>query len=125
MRRIDMARDRIGQLARSRIFADPERLVRDRTATLDQQAARLHRLATAAVDRGRERLAAAAARLEAGSPLKLLARGWSVTWIDADPAPAALKAVAGVELGAAIVTQLSDGKLWSRVERISSDAQQT
>ena len=44
--------------------------------------------------------------------------------VDADPAPAALKAVAGVELGAAIVTQLSDGKLWSRVERISSDAQQ-
>jgi exodeoxyribonuclease VII large subunit len=124
LRRIDMARDRIGQLARSRIFADPERLVRDRAATLDQQATRIHRLATAAVDRGRERLAAAAARLEAGSPLKLLARGWSVTWIDA-PAPAALKSVAGVEPGAALVTQLSDGKLWSRVERISSDAQQT
>ncbi len=127
LRRIEMARDRIGQLARSRIFADPERLVRDRAATLDQQGARLHRLATAAVDRGRERLAAAAARLEAGSPLKLLARGWSVTWIDAEPAqpPAALKSVAGVEPGAAIVTQLTDGKLWSRVERISSDAQHT
>ena len=127
LRRIEMARDRIGQLARSRIFADPERLVRDRAATLDQQGARLHRLATAAVDRGRERLAAAAARLEAGSPLKLLARGWSVTWIDAEPAqpPAALKSVAGVEPGDAIVTQLTDGKLWSRVERISSDAQHT
>ena len=50
-----------------------------------------------------------------------------VTWIDAEPAqpPAALKSVAGVEPGAAIVTQLTDGKLWSRVERISSDAQHT
>lgn len=131
LRRIDAARDRIGQLARSRIFADPDRLVRDRAATLDQQAARLHRLAAAAIDRGGERMAAAAARLEAGSPLKLLARGWSVTWLDTDgvgagPAPsAALKSVVGVRPGAAIVTQLSDGKIFSRVERTSPDAHQT
>ena len=138
LRRIDMARDRIAQLARSRIFADPDRLVRDRAAMLEQQTARLHRLAAAAVDRGRERLAAAAGRLEAGSPLKLLARGWSVTSIGADqdlhetgavatacPAPLALKSVAGVEPGATLVTQLSDGKIWSRVERTSNDACQT
>ena len=129
LRRIDMARERIGQLARSRIFADPERMVRDRATTLDQQAARLHRLASAAVDRGRERLAAAAARLEAGSPLKLLARGWSVTWLDAAGSaaeattPSALKSVVGVMPGDAIVTQLADGKIWSRVERTSTDAQ--
>ena len=76
-------------------------------------------------------MAAAAARLEAGSPLKLLARGWSVTWLDTDgvgagPAPsAALKSVVGVRAGAAIVTQLSDGKIFSRVERTSPDAHQT
>jgi exodeoxyribonuclease VII large subunit len=138
LRRIDMARDRIAQLARSRIFADPDRLVRDRAVMLEQQTARLHRLAAAAVDRGHERLAAAAARLEAGSPLKLLARGWSVTSIGADqdlletgavatacPAAPALKSVAGVEPGATLVTQLSDGKIWSRVERTSNDACQT
>ncbi|MFM9195317.1 MAG: exodeoxyribonuclease VII large subunit, partial [Planctomycetia bacterium] len=126
LRRIDTARDRVGQIARSRIFADPERLVRDRAAVLEQQAARLHRLARAAVDRGRERLAAATARLEAGSPLKLLARGWSVTWTEADGAvPAALKSVAGVTPGATLVTQLSDGKIWSRVERTADDACQT
>jgi exodeoxyribonuclease VII large subunit len=129
LRRIDMARDRISQVARSRIFADPERLVRDRVATLEQQTARLHRLAAAAVDRGRERLAAAAARLEAGSPLKLLARGWSVTWTDsertASSTPVALKSVAGVGAGTTLVTQLSDGKIWSRVERTSNDACQT
>ncbi|MFM8802837.1 MAG: hypothetical protein ACKOK8_02805, partial [Planctomycetia bacterium] len=75
---------------------------------------------------GRERLAAATARLEAGSPLKLLARGWSVTWTEADGAvPAALKSVAGVNPGAPLVTQLSDGKIWSRVERTADDACQT
>jgi len=133
-RRIDMARDRIGQIARSRIFADPDRLIRDRSAAVEQQAARLQRLITAAIARGRERLAAAAARLEAGSPLHLLARGWSVTWLDADgaghesvssqttqPAAATLKSVSGVQPGAPLVTQLSDGKIWSRVERISND----
>jgi len=135
-RRVDMARDRIGQLARARIFADPQRLLRDRVATVEQQAARLHRLTSAAVDRGRERLAAAAARLEAGSPLKLLARGWSVTWLETDaataatgasptPSPAPLTSTSGVQPGAMLVTQLSAGKLWSRVERISTDAHQT
>jgi exodeoxyribonuclease VII large subunit len=136
-RRIDMARDRIGHVARSRIFADPDRLIRDRAAAVEQQAARLQRLIASAVDRGRERLAAAAARLEAGSPLKLLARGWSVTWLDTDATgpeamsnptpmslPAMLKSVSGVTPGASLVTQLSDGKIWSRVERISIDDRQ-
>jgi exonuclease VII large subunit len=108
--------------------------VRDRRAAVEQHAARLHRLAAAAVDRGRERLGAAAARLEAGSPIKLLARGWSVSWLadvapaeGADggqpaPVPAALKSVAGVVPGAGLVTQLSDGRIWSRVERTDDDA---
>jgi exodeoxyribonuclease VII large subunit len=134
LRRIDTARERIAGVARSRFFADPERLVRDRRMALEQHSARLRRLTAAAIDRGRERLTAAAARLEAGSPVKLLARGWSVTWrVDGAPGeaadggpppaiPAALKSVAGVAPGTGIVTQLSDGRIWSRVERIDNDA---
>jgi exodeoxyribonuclease VII large subunit len=116
---VTLARERVVQLARSRIFADPSRLVRDRRLVLDQQAARLRRLAGAAVDRGRERLAAAAGRLEAGSPLHLLARGWSVT-TGADDRTA-LRSVAGLRVGDEIVTQLADGRLWSRLERITTD----
>ena len=118
-RRVTLARERVVHLARSRIFADPSRLVRDRRLVLDQQAARLRRLAGAAVDRGRERLAAAAGRLEAGSPLHLLARGWSVT-TGADDRTA-LRSVAGLRVGDEIVTQLADGRLWSRLERITTD----
>ena len=124
LRRVDLARERIGHVARSRIFADPTILIRDRAALLEQQGARLHRLATAAVGRGRERLAAAAGRLEAGSPLKLLARGWSVTWTEADGTQATrepLRSVAGIAAGDLLVTQLTDGRLWSRVERTSND----
>ncbi|MFM8891670.1 MAG: exodeoxyribonuclease VII large subunit, partial [Planctomycetia bacterium] len=136
VRRIETARERVLLLARSRTFADPSRIIRDRTAAVAQQAARLGRLTAAAVDRGRERLAAAAARLEAGSPLKLLGRGWSLTWIEARPgsdgataaplaaASGALKSVVGVEPGDRIVSQLADGRIWSRVERTSHEASQ-
>ncbi len=118
-RRLEMARERVVSLGRSQFFADPSRLVRDRRDTLDQHARRLRRLAGLAVDRGRERLAAAAARLEAGSPLHLLARGWSVTWTDRDPA--ALRSVAGLAPGDTLITQLADGRIRSTVERISND----
>ena len=119
-RRAAAARERIMVLASSRIFADPGRLVRDRRTTLDDQTVRLRRLAAAATARARERLAAAAGRLEAGSPLQLLARGWSVTFREGDPRT--LRSVAGVEPGTPLVTQLTDGKLFSLVERIVSDA---
>ena len=118
-RRVTLARERVVQLARSRIFADPSRLVRDRRLALDQQAARLRRLAGAAVARGRERLAAAAGRLDAGSPLHLLARGWSVTTRADDRT--ALRSVTGLRAGDEIMTQLADGRLWSRLERITTD----
>ena len=119
-RRLDIARERVVQLARSRIFADPARLIGDRRNLLEQHALRLHRLATAAFARGRERLAAAAARLEAGSPLHLLARGWSVTWKEGETT--ALRTVAGLAPGDSLVTQLADGRLTSRVERITSQS---
>jgi exodeoxyribonuclease VII large subunit len=122
-RRVVLARERVVQLARSRLFADPARLVRDRRLALDQQALRLRRLAGAAVARGRERLAAAAGRLEAGSPLHLLARGWSVTTRAGDRA--ALKTVAGLAAGDGLETQLADGRIWSRVERIATDDART
>ena len=118
-RRLETARERVAALARSRIFAHPGRLVRDRRDAIDQHALRLRRLAHAAVERGRERLAAAAARLEADSPLHLMARGWSVTWTTRDRA--ALRSVAGIAADETLVTQLADGRIWSRVERISND----
>jgi exodeoxyribonuclease VII large subunit len=115
-RRLEAARDRLTAAARSRIFGDPGLLVRERREAIDRQSLRLRRLTAAAVDRAGERVAAAAARLEAGSPLHLLARGWSLTMTEGDTA--ALHSVAGVRPGGGIVTQLTDGRLWSRVERV-------
>jgi exodeoxyribonuclease VII large subunit len=115
-RRLDTARERLTGVARSRVFGDPGMLVRDRRDAVDRQAVRLRRLTESAVCRAGERVAAAAARLEAGSPLRLLARGWSLTSVAGGAT--ALHGIAGVEPGDSLVTQLSDGRLWSRVERV-------
>jgi exodeoxyribonuclease VII large subunit len=117
-RRIDIARERLAVVARARIFADPTRLIRDRRAGLIDQAGRLQRMVSTTVSRARERLAAAAARLDAGSPLHLLARGYSVSWREGNPT--ALTSTVGLEPGDTVVTQLADGRLWSRVERIAT-----
>ena len=124
-RRLAQSREQILQLARSRIFADPTWLIRDRQGLISQQAVRLRRLAAASVARHQERLAAAAARLEAGSPLQLLARGWSLTWQDGDADRRALRSVTGLEPGTALVTQLADGRVWSSLERIERDDRST
>ena len=115
-RRLDTARERLSGVARSRVFGDPGMLVRDRRDAVDREAVRLRRLTESAVCRAGERVAAAAARLEAGSPLRLLARGWSLTSVAGGAT--ALHGIAGVEPGDSLVTQLSDGRLWSRVERV-------
>lgn len=117
-RRVELARERLGQFARSRILADPARLVVDRRALVEERAGRLERLAGVAVDRAGERLRAAVARLEAGSPLKLLARGYSVTTTAGTTAP--LTSVAAVAPGATLITQLVDGRVASTVTSIDT-----
>ena len=118
-------RQQVVQLARSRIFADPTGLIRDRQDAIAQQTLRLKRLATASLVRHQERLAAAAARLEAGSPLQLLARGWSLTWREDNADRTALRSVNGLGPGTTLVTQLADGRIWSSLERIEHDAPST
>lgn len=124
-RHLAQVRQQVVQLARSRIFADPTGLIRDRQDAIAQQTLRLKRLATASLVRHQERLAAAAARLEAGSPLQLLARGWSLTWREDNADRTALRSVNGLGPGTTLVTQLADGRIWSSLERIEHDAPST
>jgi exodeoxyribonuclease VII large subunit len=114
-RRIELARERVGLFARSRVLADPSRLVQDRRAAIDQHASRLQRLASTSIERAAERLGAAVGRLEAGSPLKILARGYSVTSLA--EGTVALTSTAGLKAGDTLVTQLSDGRVWSNVTK--------
>ncbi len=117
-RRVARARELLGQLTKARIFADPTRLIRDRRDEIDRQTVRLARLTAGVIARSGERVAAATARLEAGNPLRLLARGWSLTWRDGEAGGQTVRSVVDVPLGTRLVTRLTDGRVWSSVERI-------
>lgn len=119
-RRVAFARERLERLAASRILGDPTGIVRDRRAALDAHDARLRRLVAAACDRAAERLGAAAGRLDAVSPLAVLARGYSLCWLD-DGTPdvgRTLVSTDGVARGDRLVTQLESGRLYSAIERV-------
>ncbi len=118
-RRLDSARERIGQRGRAAVFPDPGRLVRDRPERVAAQGVRLRRLAELAVERSAERLVAAAGRLEAASPLQLLSRGWSLTW-RGDDRGRSLRSVASLNAGTRLVTRLADGTIWSTVDRVAT-----
>ena len=76
--RNDEAGKRIDALASSRIMSDPTRLTADKSIALDRFSERLSvAFEKKTEQRGRE-LGALAARLEALSPLGVLARGYSV-----------------------------------------------
>lgn len=104
---------RVRALARSQAFARPLDLVRLRQQRLDEACARLRRASGEVAERRGGAVTAAAARLEALSPLGVLARGYSVT-LDAATGRA-LKDAAGVRTGDEIRTRLGRGELRSTV----------
>jgi exodeoxyribonuclease VII large subunit len=120
LRRAATAREWLERLAGARMLVDPSWILRDRRTIVDTHAARLTRLVAGDIERARERLAAAAGRLDAVSPLAILARGYSVTWSEADGVRAArpLISAEGLAVGARLVTQLATGRIHSRVERV-------
>ncbi len=120
LRRTATAREWLERLAGSRMLVDPSWILRDRQTIVDTHDARLKRLIAGGIERARERLTAAAGRLDAVSPLAILARGYSVTWIEADGIRAArpLVAAQGLAAGTRLVTQLATGRIRSRVEEI-------
>lgn len=108
------ARQRLGRLAASRPLADPHEPIRRHRRQLAEDARRLRQLGLATVRRLQDRLAAAAGRLDANSPLGLLARGYSVTRRAAGGG--AIRSWQEAPPGTATITQLADGVLHSRVE---------
>jgi len=120
LRRAATAREWLERLAGARMLVDPSWILRDRRTIVDTHDARLKRLVAGGIERARERLAAAAGRLDAVSPLAILSRGYSVTWSEADGVRAArpLISAEGLAAGARLVTQLATGRIHSRVERV-------
>jgi len=103
---------RLDRLAAARPFRRPHELVREKERRLDELAARLARSGAATVKDFQSRLAAIGGRMEALSPLRVLARGYSVTFSGSR----IVKRAADVSPGDRIRTRLADGEIESRVE---------
>lgn len=96
---------------------------------MDRQADRLAVAARRALDLHARRLGREVARLEALSPLAVLARGYSLTQLEPEAStgtrPPVLRDAAAVRPGARILTRLARGTLVSRVESVRTDAAAT
>ena len=113
--RTKAARQRLNRLAACRAMTEPNRPLQQQQQRLADTTRRLQQLGTTTVLRLHDRLAATAGRLEADSPLGLLARGYSVTTpaIGSEP----LRSWQQAPVGSTIITQLAQGQLHSRVEQ--------
>jgi exodeoxyribonuclease VII large subunit len=122
---LEETRLRLDGLRNSHALRDPLDRVRQAQQRLDDLAARLPATLSARLALARTSLTGTAGRLESLSPLRVLARGYSVTYIAADdrategrPAVAAriARSVKDVRPGDRLRTRLADGDVRSRAE---------
>lgn len=114
-RRLELARQRVEQLAARPALRRPLQRVRDLEQRLDTVADRMQRAASARVGQTSAQLAALAARLETLSPLNVLTRGYSLTHTNDGKL---VRDAAAVQPGDVLVTRVAAGKVVSRVESV-------
>jgi exodeoxyribonuclease VII large subunit len=111
--RVQLARRRLEACERSYGFRAPRERARAASQRLDEVELRLDRSAKAAFERGAQALALAAGRLDSLSPLRVLARGYSLT-VRAGTGEV-VRDAAVLAAGDEIETRLASGKVRSRV----------
>lgn len=114
-RRLEVARAQLDRLRSSYAFRAPLERIRLHEQRLDDLAASAQRAVGRQIDSARERLAAAAGRLRALGPLRVLERGYSITrLVDTGRV---IRRAGEVEPGQIIESIVHRGRLLSRVER--------
>ncbi len=106
--RLTEERGRLERLSERRVMADPAAAIEDRRLLLENWQSRLLAQMQSVTHRERNRLAALAAGLDAMSPMKVLARGYSLAQ---NGEGRILSSVSQVALGEEITLRLSDGRL--------------
>ncbi|MGH7129524.1 MAG: exodeoxyribonuclease VII large subunit, partial [Planctomycetaceae bacterium] len=117
--RVRRARSVVDGLSARRVFTRPLQPIHDRTARLDELGRRIGRAGRGRVEQARHRLAALAAGLEALNPMKVLARGYSIT--TREPDGEILRDAGETAFGERLITQLHRGRITSRIETIDSN----
>jgi exodeoxyribonuclease VII large subunit len=117
--RLEVAWQRVGDLAGRRAFRMPLERVRELERRLDEWGDRLHRAARKRWERADQAAAAAAGRLKSLSPLNVLARGYSLSRSESGQV---LRDAEQVRPGDRLVTLLHRGSVVSRVEDVEPGA---
>lgn len=112
--RLAQARRRLEELAQRRVFREPLERLHEQERKLDDWSQRLSRAVKQRLVLAREQLETRSARLEALSPLKVLARGYSLTSTETDGV--LVRTPEQVRPGDRLVTRLQQGRIISRVE---------
>lgn len=112
----------LAQIESRRIFQNPTQLIDDRRQRCDDLADRAERAMRMKKERLEQKLAAMAASLEALSPLRVLARGYSLTTLETG---ALVSSIQDVEQGQVIRTTTADGVILSAVDSVSPDDVET
>lgn len=113
-RRLELLRQRLRRLSERPVLRSPEGSLQQKELLLELLRQRLERAAAAAVEKRQRQFAALSGRLDALSPLKVLARGYAV----ATRQEQVLHSVAQLSPGEEIRLRLSDGTALCAVERI-------
>lgn len=103
---------RLDRIAAARCFRKPFERIQESSRRVDEFAAALSRATGDQLRESRSQVAALSGRLEALSPVKVLARGYSVTWKDGD----LVRRADDVTSGDRIRTVLGDGEISSTVD---------
>lgn len=113
--RAEDTRKRLDAIQSRRVFKKPFDRIHDLSQQLDQWQNRGTRAISVLLDRAKHRVGTLAARVESLSPLAVLARGYSLTTIQAEGRP--ITDSAQLTIGATVRTRFARGAAISRVER--------
>lgn len=112
MARVTHNRRLLEQLRQRRCFTKPFATIHDRQRMVDDLTTSLRRGIETSLKSNQSNLAAIAGKLDALSPLRTLARGYSVT---TTPNGQVIKSIADVHVSDAVETRLSDGVIEQKV----------
>ena len=118
-RRLKQERQRVAQLAGARALRDPKNYIDDRRMQLDYTQRRLIAALQRLVAQQRERFVRLTSKLDAMSPLKVLSRGYSMTF---GAQGHVVRSVRTLSCGDRITVRLADGRASAEVQEIQEDA---
>ncbi len=116
--RLGAYRQRLDALTASRPLQQPGSLTADRAAKTAALEERLHRAAASVCSAGQARLAGLAGRLDALSPLSVLARGYAIASLGKGKRRTLITSVESLPPGGRFTLRFSDGEAECRAEEV-------